>query len=256
MPGHRAVLQRDDPVRHAGVDQCLGTDDAAGAAAAIDHDKGVGRRDQLVKPIDQFGAGHADGAGDAVRMVFLVGAAVEDHHVAALPLPPRQFLGADPRRAHFVLDDLGEGLARHVHPAVDREARRRPGRHPAGQDLDIAPAAGDQPRRRALGEPAAAGVIVADDDRRRSPRQQGRGHELEPAQGQARRHQQMPVVKAPLLARIDDRDLAAIAQPPAQLCRRDPARCCRHLVLPRNFRGSVCPNSSGASKAQPAELYP
>ena len=42
VPGHRAILQRDDPVRHAGVDQCLRADDAAGTPAAIDHDKSFG----------------------------------------------------------------------------------------------------------------------------------------------------------------------------------------------------------------------
>ena len=47
VPRHRAVLQRDDPVRHAGVDQGLRADDAARPPAAIDDDEGVRRRHQL-----------------------------------------------------------------------------------------------------------------------------------------------------------------------------------------------------------------
>ena len=41
VPRHRAVLQRDDAVRHAGVDQGLRADDAARPPAAIDDDKRV-----------------------------------------------------------------------------------------------------------------------------------------------------------------------------------------------------------------------
>ena len=94
MPRHRAVLQRHDPVRHAGVDQCLGADDAARAPAAIDDDERVGRRHHFVKAVDQLGTGDADGTGDAVRVVFRVGTAVENHQVfaaavGAAPVPRR-----------------------------------------------------------------------------------------------------------------------------------------------------------------------
>ena len=163
-------------------------------------------------------------------MVFLVGAAVEDRERLALLLALRQFLGADPRRAVFVLDDLGERLARHMHAAIDREARSFPGRNPADEDRHIAPAAFAQPRRSALGE---AGASIADDNRRGTAREQGRGDQFEPGKRQARRHQQMPIVEAAFLARIDDRDLAAIVQPAPQFRRRDVARLCRHVVLPQ-----------------------
>ena len=176
-----------------------------------------------MEAVDQFGAGHADRAGNAVRMVFLVGTAVEDREPALL-LALRQFLGADPRGAVFVLDDFGESLARHMDAAIDREPCRRPRRHPAGQHRDIAPAAFDQPRRGALGKAARSAVIIANDDRRRASRQQAGRDQLQPAQGQARRHQQMPLMKAPLLAWIDDRDLPAIVEPAAQF-RRSNAPC-------------------------------
>jgi len=46
QPCHGAVLERDDRIGHAGVDEGLRADDAAGAARAIDDNRcrGVGRQ--------------------------------------------------------------------------------------------------------------------------------------------------------------------------------------------------------------------
>ncbi|KAG1444830.1 hypothetical protein G6F57_017719 [Rhizopus arrhizus] len=54
QPFHRAVAQGGDTVRNAGVDQRLRADDAAGAAGAVDHHKGLGIRRQLADAVDQF----------------------------------------------------------------------------------------------------------------------------------------------------------------------------------------------------------
>ena len=218
VPRHRPVLQRDDAVRHLGVDQRLRTDDAARAPATIDDDESVGRPHKLPEAIDQLGAGHADRPGDAVGMVFLIGPAVEDRQVLAALLALGQFLGADPRRAVFVLDDLGKRLARHMHTAIDRQPGRFPCLDPAFQHRDIAIAALDEPPRRAVGQPLP---MIANHDGGRAPRQQPRSDQLEPRQRQARCHQEMPVVKTPFLAGIDDRDLAACPVPPAQFRRRN-----------------------------------
>jgi uncharacterized membrane protein YccC len=214
---------------HLGVDQRLGADNAARPSTAIDDDKSVGRRHQLLEAIDQLGPGHADRAGDAVRVVFLVGAAVEDHHPLGALLALGELLGGDPRCAVFMLDDFGEGLARHMDAAIDRKPGRLPCLDAALQHRDIAVPAFDQPRRRALGQPFA---VIRDDNRRRAPRQQTGRDQLEPAQRQARGHQQMPVVKAALLAGIDDRDLAARTKLVPQLRRRDAAGCSWHSFPP------------------------
>src|SRR6516162_596357 len=55
----------------------------------------------------------------------------------------------------------------------------------------------------------------------------------------------MAVVKAPLLAHVDDRELAARPQPLAQLRRRDVAG---HPLPSSGTAPSVCPNSRQASK--------
>jgi len=182
VPRHRAVLQRHDAVWHAGIDQRLRADDAAGAAAAIDHDKGVRRRHQLVEAIDQLRPGHADRTGDAVRVVLLVGAAVEDSEPFAALLALGQFLGGDPRRAVFVLDDLGERFARHVHAAIDGKPCRVPRLDPAFEHRDVGIAALDEPSG---GAPGQAFTSITDNDLSKPARQQSRRQELQTAQRQA-----------------------------------------------------------------------
>jgi len=176
VPRHRAILQGDDAVRHAGVDQGLRADDAARPPTAIDDDKRVGRRHELVEAIDELGARDANRARDTVGVVFLVGAAVEDRELLAAFLPVGELLGTDPGRAVVMFDDFGEGLARHVHAAIDGKAGRRPCRDAALQDRDIVVAAGDQPPCSALGQTFA---VIADDDWRRAAWQQRRGEQFE-----------------------------------------------------------------------------
>ena len=73
-------------------------------------------------------------------------------------------------------------------------------------------------------------------------------------QRQARRHQQMALVKAALLARVDDRDLAAIVQPPAQFCRRDAS--CPIAALPPGCRAAAFARIRGILRMRNAPLLP
>ena len=50
---------------------------------------------------------------------------------------------------------------------------------------------------------------LADDGWSRTPRQEVRRDQFDPRERQARRHQEMPAVKAAFLAGVDDGDLAA-----------------------------------------------
>src|SRR5271169_5579196 len=65
----------------------------------------------------------------------------------------------------------------------------------------------------------------------------------------------MPLVKAPLLARVDDRDLTARPKPRPQLRRCDAARCCWHPLPSSVIFRSVCPNSRDASKPRGCGLH-
>ena len=209
MPGHRAVLQRHDLVAHAGIDQRLRADDAARAAAAIDDDRRVGRRHQIGEAIDQLRAGHADRGRDAVVVVLLVGAAVEDRDIGLAIDQRLQVLGGDPRRAGLVLDHLGECLAGHVHAAVDAKAGRFPRGDAAVQQRDVLIAERRHPRGGARRQALA---VVAPDDARTAPRHQIVDQQFQPAQRNARRHQQMAPAERQLLARVEQGDLAAIVQ--------------------------------------------
>ena len=98
---------------------------------------GVGRRHHVGEAVDQLGAGHADRGRDAVVVVLLVGAAVEDRDIGAAVDQRLQVGRGNPRRAGLVLDDLGERLARHVHAAVEAIPGRLPGGDAAVEHRDI-----------------------------------------------------------------------------------------------------------------------
>ncbi|MCY1554881.1 hypothetical protein D9M68_914920 [compost metagenome] len=80
-PADGAIAQGGYRVGQAGVDQRLGTDDAAGPPGAVDdHPSGRVRR-QFAGTQDQLGARHADAGGDAHGLVFIETAGVEHHHI-------------------------------------------------------------------------------------------------------------------------------------------------------------------------------
>ena len=114
------------------------------------------------------------------------------------------------RRVPVDLDDLGEGLARHVGARKQRIPGRFPGRHAALQDMQRASSRARQPARRPVGDPVA---IVDQHDPARAPRHQTANLHFEPAIRQVDREQRVPGAVLTLLADIEKRDLAAIAKP-------------------------------------------
>ena len=159
VPAHRAVLERHDFMRNAGVDQRLRADDAARAAGAVHDDQGVRRADQIVRAIREFGAGAVDAAGDADLFVFRQGPAVENHDfLAALDL------GLDVGRFHarrlvMMLDIFAERLARHVDAAVDLVTGCGPGGNPARENRDVSIAVAAEHIVCALGQ----SIVVVDE---------------------------------------------------------------------------------------------
>jgi hypothetical protein len=137
MPAHRAVLERDDLVGQAGVDQRLRADDRPGAAGAVHHHQRLGVRGEVLHAIDQLGAGAVDAARD--RHVVELGhrPRIEDHQVGLGIDQLLQVGGIDARRVVLVLHDLAERLARHVDAGEDLVARITPGFQAAFHDGEI-----------------------------------------------------------------------------------------------------------------------
>ena len=102
-------------------------------------------------------------------MVLLVGAAVEDRDIGAAVDQLLQVGRGNPRGAGFVLDHLGEGLAGHMHAAVEAIAGGLPGGDAAVQYRDVPVAERAHARGGTLGQPLA---IVAPHDARCPPRHQ------------------------------------------------------------------------------------
>ncbi len=80
-PADSAIAQGMDRVWHAGVDQRLGADDAAGASGAVDDNRRLRGGRQALYPQGQLAAGHADAAGDAHGLVLIEAPGVDDHHL-------------------------------------------------------------------------------------------------------------------------------------------------------------------------------
>ena len=134
-PRLRPALQRDDPVRHAGVDQRLRADDAAGAAGAGDDDQRIRVGHQIGEAMHQLGAGAAHRARHMKAVELLDRTAVEHRQLRPLAPDPVEFVGGDMRRVPVDLDDLGKGLARHVGARKQRMPCSLPGRHAARDDM-------------------------------------------------------------------------------------------------------------------------
>ena len=126
VPSLCAVFQRHNLVGKTGVDQRLRPDNAASAATAVDDDQGVRRWDQVGKTIHQFRPRHTNGPWDAIAVIFLVGAAVEDYHILAAVDHAFERLGRDPRSLGFMLHHFGKGFTGHVNAIVEAIARLLP----------------------------------------------------------------------------------------------------------------------------------
>ena len=161
---------------------------------------------RVADPVDQLRPGRVDAAGDAHRPVFREGPAVEDHEVRAGVQPGLQVLGADAGRAVALLDHLAEGLGGHIDAREELEARRAPGRDAALQDPDLAVAGRGQHPRRPRGQALAPALFapalfasVAEDHRRRPARHQVAQPQLQVAERQVGRQQDMAPAEDALL---------------------------------------------------------
>ena len=104
----------------------------------------------------------------------------------------------------MVLDELAEGLARHVHAAEELMARRLPGRRTAGQDCDIGVAHCRQLDGGALGE---AAPVVHQDNRCGGARNHLGDAKLEAGERQGGGVEEMAGGEGPLLAYVQKREL-------------------------------------------------
>jgi hypothetical protein len=144
QPGHGAVFQRHHLVGNARVDERLRAHDAARAAGAVHHHQRLGPGRELLDAVDQLGARQAVRKRQA-EIGKLFGRAAVDHHDVVAALHARvQVVDRTPRRVLLVLDDLAEGLARHVAAAEQLVARGSPALGAAGQHRHVAPAQAHQ----------------------------------------------------------------------------------------------------------------
>src|SRR5438445_319252 len=81
---------------------------------AIHHHQGAWVWREVVHAVGELGAWRVDAAGNAHALVFLERPRIEDDEVGARRLQLDQLRGADARRVAAVLDELAEGLRRHV----------------------------------------------------------------------------------------------------------------------------------------------
>ena len=125
-PALGAVLQRVDRIGDAEVDQRLRADDGAGAAGAVDDDLGLRVGNEVADAQRQLAVRAADAAGDVHLAVFGERAAVDDDEILAGVAHGLELLRSHAGRVLFVLDQLAEGLARHVDAGIERVARALP----------------------------------------------------------------------------------------------------------------------------------
>ena len=213
LPAHRAVAQRHHLVGDAGAAQALGAHDAAGAAGTIHHHQCLRVGCEVADAVDQFAAGHADPFRDRHAGELLQRAAVQHDHVAAGVDPRFQLGWIDAFGAVVVLGPLAERLGRHVDPAEQHLARRRPGLGAAVQDRDVRAPVGFQPGGQALGH---AAPIIGADDARAAARQQGARPQLGLGQRAGDGPKQVRGTEFTLLAGIQQREFGPIGDPATQ----------------------------------------
>ena len=216
-PADGAVAQREYRVGDTGIDQRLRADDRPRASGAVHHDHRarIGRR--IAHAQGQFATGHAAPGRDAHGRIFLGAARVEDDKVLARLQAPVQLGRRQRRRVQRRLDQLAERLARHVDVLEQLAARSAPAIEVALQDRHLAVAEPLQHRQRPRDQPFSR---IVEHDRCGSPRHQVADQQLDPAERHVDREQRMGARIGSFLAQVEQRDLDAVAQPPAHLLRR------------------------------------
>jgi len=117
-----------------------------------------------------------------------------------------------------MLDELAEGLARDVHAGEHLKSRVAPARQPVVKNADVG-----IPRRKqnAGGALSQAVAFVAQHDAGVAPRHQAPEFELQAAQWNRTREQQMSARKDQLFPHIDERELPAIGEHAVERLRGD-----------------------------------
>ncbi len=208
-PAHGAVAQRHHLVRHAGIDQRLRADDAAGAAGAIDHHHSIRRRRDIAHAQHQLRAGYVGGGWDRYARIFVERATVEHDEIGFFAQQAFELLRRDIRRVICMLDEFTECLAWNVDAGEQLEAGRCPGIDAAIENRHISVAVARKDRCSAPGKPV---IVVAEHNARRTAGHQLCKPQLEPAQRDRACEQQVALRKDQLLADIDERKLAALPE--------------------------------------------
>jgi len=164
----------------------------------------------FVIPQRELAVRAANSARDAHLAEFRQRAAVDDDEVLLCNLHGPDRMCGDARRAALMGDELAERLARHVDAGKDACSRR------AAKRLAGRPgcAGRDSPRPRRA-RPPAPPYRPLDRKARRAPpgSAPARQTQLKPAVGQGHGEERMPAAVLSVLAHVDQRDLALVAEP-------------------------------------------
>ena len=209
MPTHGAVPERHHLVRHLGVDQRLGADDAARAPGAVDDDEGIGRRRQVMGPVDELRARAIDGAGDVHPPELGQGPGVEDDEVGPGLEHVLELHRRDRRRVAGALDEFAEGLALDVDAGEELVPGLGPGLHPAFENTDIGISKAFEALRRAARQAVRS---IREHDGRALARHHVANQQLEGTERQVRGREQVPVGERALFADIQQGELALASQ--------------------------------------------
>ena len=168
----------------------------------------------------ELGSRHVDPARDAHLAVLGKGPAVEDDQLAARGPEPPQLLGRNVRGAVGRFHELAKALARHVDALEQHEPRVTPRLNAAFEHGDIRVTVASKDRG---GPPGEAFATIGQDHGCGAPRHQPGHVDLQAAQRRVAGEQDMGARERPLLAHVEQRDLAPVLlEPRPQRGRRDP----------------------------------
>ena len=189
-----------------GIDQRLRADDRAGAAGAIDDDGGLGVRRGAAGAQHQFGAGHADRAGNVHGGVFVEPPDIEDLHIGFAGDQASDLFRAQRRRMPAMLDQFAKRLGVGIDVLEQFIAGRLPALQPAVERTDIGKARLLEMIRRQRHQ-SLAGIV--DHDRHILARQPRLGLQRDPVGRHIGGKQRMAGREGGLVPHIEQRDLLA-----------------------------------------------
>ncbi|SSL80526.1 Uncharacterised protein [Klebsiella pneumoniae] len=208
-PADSAIAQGMDRVWHAGVDQRLGADDAAGASGAVDDNRRLRGGRQALHPQGQLAAGHADAAGDAHGLVLIEAPGVDDHHLLPAVDERLNLLGAERRCVTHAFHQLAKGFTGGVDVLKQLAAAAAPAGETLGQQGHILIAPGPQPFDGDLRQTLA---VVVDGERGGEARYPPADLELQFAERQIDGKQRMSGGEIGLFTDVDQRQFTTVEQ--------------------------------------------